>query len=199
MTVQAVRLIAAVGFWSVVGTTARAEESNTAALAVAMKNATATLQRGLTISKAQGTPISAKFEIENGKLQLKIYTMKDYDFKEVVADPKTGAITRELGFPEDAKPWPISRLSTGERLRLALVRVLMVRPKILLLDEPTAALDPASVAAVEALIATRVQSGLAVLWITHDAEQARHIAHRLLVVKGGQVREEVPEWQATSP
>ena len=94
MTVQAVRLIAAGGFWSVVGTTARAEESNTAALAVAMKNATATLQRGLRISKAQGTPISAKFEIENGKLQLKIYTMKGYDFKEVVADPKTGAVTK---------------------------------------------------------------------------------------------------------
>ena len=97
MTLHAVRLvslIAAVSFWSVVGTTARAEESNTAALAVAMKNATATLQRGLRISKAQGTPISAKFEIDNGKLQLKIYTMKGYDFKEVVADPKTGAVTK---------------------------------------------------------------------------------------------------------
>ena len=97
MTLQAVRLvslIAAVGFWSVVRTTARAEESNTAALVVAMKDATATLQRGLTISKAQGTPISAKFEIENGKLQLKIYTMKGYDLKEVVADPKTGTVTK---------------------------------------------------------------------------------------------------------
>ena len=52
------------------------------------------MQRGLTISKAQGTPISAKFEIDNGKLQLKIYTMKGYDFKEVVADPKTGAVTK---------------------------------------------------------------------------------------------------------
>ena len=45
------------------------------------ENATATLQRGLTISKAQGTPISAKFEIEDGKLQLKIYTTKGYDLK----------------------------------------------------------------------------------------------------------------------
>jgi ABC-type iron transport system FetAB ATPase subunit len=54
-------------------------------------------------------------------------------------------------------------------------------------------------AAVEALIATRVQSGLAVLWVTHDADQARRIANRLLVVKGVQVRKEVPEWQATSP
>jgi len=104
---------------------------------------------------------------------------------------------RELGFPEEAKAWPISRLSTGERLRLALIRALMVQPKVLLLDEPTAALDAASVAAVESLIATRVRAGLAVLWVTHDAGQARRIAGRLLVVKGGQVREEVPECRTT--
>jgi putative ABC transport system ATP-binding protein len=109
------------------------------------------------------------------------------------------AFARELGFPEESKAWPISRLSTGERLRLALIRALMVRPKVLLLDEPTAALDPASVAAVESLITTRVKAGLAVLWVTHDAEQAKRIAHRLLVVRGGQVREEVPEWPTTSP
>src|SRR5215813_12735387 len=106
---------------------------------------------------------------------------------------------RALGFPEEARAWPISRLSTGERLRLALVRALMVQPKVLLLDEPTAALDPVSVTAVESLIATRVRAGRVVLWVTHDAEQAKRIARRLLVVKGGQVWEEVPEWQATSP
>jgi phosphate-transporting ATPase len=104
---------------------------------------------------------------------------------------------KDLGFPEEAKAWPIARLSTGERLRLAIIRALMVRPKVLLLDEPTAALDPASVAAVERMIAARVRAGLAVLWVTHDAEQAKRVAHRLLVVRGGQVREEVPEWLPT--
>ena len=108
-------------------------------------------------------------------------------------------LVRGLGFPEEAKAWPIGRLSTGERLRLALVRALMVQPKVLMLDEPTAALDPVSVAAVESLIVTRVRAGLAVLWVTHDAEQAKRVARRLLVVNGGQVREKVPEWQATSP
>jgi len=108
------------------------------------------------------------------------------------------AFVRDLGFPEDAKAWPITRLSTGERLRLALIRALIVHPKVLLLDEPTAALDPASVAAVESLIAARIQAGLAVLWVTHDAEQAKRIANRLLVVDGGQIREEVLEWPVTS-
>jgi len=68
-----------------------------------------------------------------------------------------------------------------------------------LLLRAIAALDPVSVAAVESLIATRVRAGLAVLWVTHDAEQAKRIARRLLVVKGGHVREKVPEWQTTSP
>jgi hypothetical protein len=83
-----------VGLWSSVGATAQAEEGNPAALAAAMKNATATLQGGLRASEAQGTPISAKFEIEDGKLQLSIYTMKGNDFMEVVADPNTGAVAK---------------------------------------------------------------------------------------------------------
>ena len=108
------------------------------------------------------------------------------------------AVVRDLGFPKEANAWPITRLSTGERLRLALIRALMVRPKVLLLDEPTAALDPASVASVESLIAARVQAGLAVLWVTHDAEQAKRIAHRLLAVSDGQVREELTQCPVTS-
>ena len=51
-------------------------------------------------------------------------------------------LLKDLGFPDEAKNWPIARLSTGERLRLALVRALIIRPKVLLLDEPTAALEP---------------------------------------------------------
>jgi hypothetical protein len=71
-----------------------AEGGDDAALAAAMKDATATLQGGLKASEEQGTPISAKFEIEHGRLQLSIYTIKGNDFTEVVADPKTGAIAK---------------------------------------------------------------------------------------------------------
>jgi len=92
--VPVIVLVATIGLWSAVGARARAEEGNPAALAAAMKNATATLQGGLKASEAQGTPISAKFEIEDGKLQLSVYTMKGNDFMEVVADPKTGTIAK---------------------------------------------------------------------------------------------------------
>jgi hypothetical protein len=71
-----------------------AEGGDDAALAAAMKDATATLQGGLKASEPQGTPISAKFELEDGKLQLSVYTMKGNDFMEVVADPNTGAIAK---------------------------------------------------------------------------------------------------------
>ena len=89
-----VPLSAAISFWSAIGAIAWVRESDTAALAAALKTAKATLQGALSASKAQGTPISAKFEIEDGKLQLVIYTMKGNDFMEVVADPRTGAIAK---------------------------------------------------------------------------------------------------------
>ena len=97
MTSKAVRftlLIAAIGFLGAAVVSAWAEGGDEAALAAAMKNASATLQGGLRASEAQGTPISAKFEIEDGKLQLSVYTMKGNDFMEVVADPNTGAIAK---------------------------------------------------------------------------------------------------------
>ena len=92
--IQWILIIAAIGFWGAAAVPAWAEGGDPAALAAAMKDATATLQGGLKASEREGTPISAKFEIEDGKLQLSVYTLKGNDFMEVVADPKTGAIAK---------------------------------------------------------------------------------------------------------
>jgi ABC-type iron transport system FetAB ATPase subunit len=85
----------------------------------------------------------------------------------------------DIGFDGDVMKWTISRLSTGERQRLSLLRLLENRPRALLLDEPTASLDTDNVALVERLIARfRRETQAAVLWVTHDPDQARRIADR---------------------
>jgi ABC-type iron transport system FetAB ATPase subunit len=81
----------------------------------------------------------------------------------------------------------IERLSTGERQRLALVRSLAREPRVLLLDEPTAALDPASVARAEALLAARLADGMALLIVTHSADQARRLAQRVFHLEQGKL------------
>jgi phosphate-transporting ATPase len=94
-----------------------------------------------------------------------------------------------LRLPAEAAGWLVTRASTGERARLALIRALMAGPQVLLLDEPTAALDAGSTAAVEALMAECVAKGLSVLWVTHDAAQAARVATRELLVEAGEARE----------
>ncbi|HVI52975.1 MAG TPA: ATP-binding cassette domain-containing protein [Candidatus Sulfotelmatobacter sp.] len=103
--------------------------------------------------------------------------------------PLLGDLRGRLGIPDDARDWPITRPSTGERMRLALIRALERKPKVLLLDEPTAALDAKSVAAVEELIAEkRRDEGLAALWVTHDEGQGGRVASRILAVEKGHAR-----------
>lgn len=101
-------------------------------------------------------------------------------------------VTR-LGLPPGCGPWPVQRLSTGERQRLGLVRVLMLRSRVLLLDEPTSALDSASASAVECLIAERISDGTSVVWSTHDNAQARRVGSRVFTMSAdGSIEETRP-------
>jgi len=93
-----------------------------------------------------------------------------------------------LLLPAEAMNWPVRRLSTGERQRLALVRLLCNRPKALLLDEPTASLDPEGVRRAEEVIATyQEEMGAPVLWVSHDPAQIARIAARHFQIRDGQL------------
>jgi len=71
------------------------QDKEHAELAKALRDAKIPLQRGLTASAKEGKPISAKYEVEDGKLQLSVYTMKGGDkFSEVIVDHKTGKVAK---------------------------------------------------------------------------------------------------------
>ena len=91
-----IRTIGVLALWGIVVLAAPvvAEQANPAALAAAMQDAKATLEAGLKASEREGKPISAKFEIEDGQLQLSVYAAKGDGFVEVVVDPTTAAIVK---------------------------------------------------------------------------------------------------------
>jgi ABC-type iron transport system FetAB ATPase subunit len=102
------------------------------------------------------------------------------------------ALFPAVGIPAEARAWPVARLSTGERQRLALLRALRPENRVLLLDEPTSGLDAESTGLVEALLRGRLSRGTAILLVTHDPEQATRMASRHLEVRDGQLVEESP-------
>lgn len=82
------------------------------------------------------------------------------------------------------------KLSAGEGQRVALARALVVEPDVLLLDEPTANLDPYNVGLMERIVQEeQARTGMTVVWVTHDLFQARRVAHRVALLLRGQVVE----------
>jgi len=81
----------------------------------------------------------------------------------------------------------ISRLSTGERQRMALIRSLARAPRVLLLDEPTAALDEESIAATETLLQAELERGLSIILVTHSEQQATRLCQRTLRMRERQL------------
>ncbi len=79
-------------------------------------------------------------------------------------------------------------LSGGEMQRVAIARSMVTHPEVLLLDEPTANLDPASTTKIEELIRTiNARFGTTIIISTHDLDQGQRIAHRIAVVIGGMI------------
>jgi ABC-type iron transport system FetAB ATPase subunit len=109
------------------------------------------------------------------------------------------SLLERLGFGPEVLDWQVARLSTGERQRLALARLLALQPQALLLDEATANLDPPNRDRVEALIQDyRREQSAPVLWVSHDPDQRQRLAAptpgltgaRRLIIRGDRLEEE---------
>jgi ABC-type iron transport system FetAB ATPase subunit len=93
-----------------------------------------------------------------------------------------------LGFDERVMTWQVSHLSSGERQRLALLRMLVNQPKVLLLDEPTANLDALNTERVELLLdKIRRQWQPATLWVAHDLAQLKRWCDPIWVLEGSRL------------
>jgi ABC-2 type transport system ATP-binding protein len=82
---------------------------------------------------------------------------------------------------------PYRRLSGGERQRLGLALALVGRPEVLVLDEPTAGMDPAARGLVRALITELRASGIAMLLTSHDLTDVERLADRICILAGGRI------------
>jgi tungstate transport system ATP-binding protein len=87
---------------------------------------------------------------------------------------------------------PARVLSGGEQQRLSIARALATRPEMLILDEPTSNLDPASTAAIEGVIRHVRAAGTCVVMVTHDIGQARRIADEVTFLHRGRIVEQAP-------
>ena len=85
-----------------------------------------------------------------------------------------------------------TRFSGGEQQRLALARAWAMRPDLLLLDEPTASLDPAATETIESLITEMAGAGTAVLLVSHNLGQVARLAAETVVLAAGRAVERGP-------
>ena len=98
-------------------------------------------------------------------------------------------LLKRVGLEEKAESYP-RQLSGGQKQRVAIVRALMMHPKVLLLDEITAALDPEMVREVLQVVLELAKEGMTMVIVTHEMEFAKAVADRVIFMDQGEIVEE---------
>lgn len=108
---------------------------------------------------------------------------------EAEAEKKAKKLLDHIDLASKAEAYPAS-LSGGQKQRIAIIRAMMMDPKVLLFDEPTSALDPESIGDVLSLIREVADAGMTIMIVTHEMGFAREIASRIVFIDKGQIIEE---------
>lgn len=105
-----------------------------------------------------------------------------------VDDERAAHVLEHVGLRPALLDHAADTLSGGEAQRMCVARALLTDPAVLLADEPTAALDGVARATVEDLGRMLADSGVAVIWVSHDTDQLRRLADHVIVLADGTVR-----------
>ena len=105
------------------------------------------------------------------------------------AEKKARGLLRHIDLLDKAESFPAS-LSGGQKQRIAIIRAMMMEPKVLLFDEPTSALDPESIGDVLDLIREVADGGMTIMIVTHEMSFAKEIATRVVFIDEGKIIEE---------
>lgn len=108
---------------------------------------------------------------------------------EVEADAR--ALLASVGLEDRANAYP-AHLSGGQRQRVGICRALAMKPRYLLLDEVTSALDPEMTAEVLAILAKLARQGTTMLFVTHEVDFARQISNRIVFLDKGVLLVDLP-------
>jgi ABC-type polar amino acid transport system ATPase subunit len=110
------------------------------------------------------------------------------------AEEEARELLASVGLAERADAYP-AQLSGGQRQRVGICRALAMKPRYLLLDEVTSALDPEMTAEVLSILARLAASGTTMLFVTHEIEFARQISNRIVFLDQGRLLADLPAAQ----
>ena len=120
---------------------------------------------------------------------LTLAPMRTHMMKEEEAKEEGLRLLRRVGLEDKADSYP-GQVSGGQKQRIAIVRALMMKPKMMLFDEPTSALDPEMVGEVLEVMKELAAAGMTMAVVTHELGVAREVATRVLFMDGGGILEQ---------
>lgn len=152
---------------------------------------------GAGVVKAEGTPQSPeRLRQQSLVLQTPVLLRRTAEANVRFAlrtrrlpNDRTGELLARVHLSDKART-PARRLSGGEQQRLAIAQALAIEPSVLLLDEPTASLDPAATLMIEDILRDTAASGVRIVLVSHDASQARRLASEVIFLSKGRVVEQ---------
>ena len=157
-------------------------------------------QKGLALRKKVGM-VFQQYNLWPHKTVIENLTeapTKVLGIDKAIAKQQALDILTQLHLADKADAWPL-QLSGGQQQRVAIARALMMKPDVLLFDEPTAALDPEITSQIVKIIKDLSDTGITQVVVTHEVDFAKKIASHILYMENGRVVEHGSHGAFTAP